>query len=697
MPLFPPPGNTGPLPPVQVRTYTAIPVLDGVEAWIYITNRSAQTYVAPLAGPGVTLTNDMNGNPRVVEAQPIGGWGSGLLTAEEVSGAQGSGYTKLRCHYSGGSIPAQLSGAQVSGFLLFEHEWGWAHTDPSWNPSQQPSIGGFQNSTPFPAYFVPFFKAVAASTTPAVSLGGDTIWNLYFAKPLNWKQAAALAITVTTPMFGGSTNLAFTTILNAHGQPTGLAVTLPFSSKTVTALGTNTIHVTISQSLYYLKADAFTTETLTFIDSDFSVTVGASSDATPPVISSFTQLITTPAPGINGEFYDPTARTFAGQVVFTVVASDTGGSGLGHVELWKDGVQLDAAVTVTGTPGTYSKAYPTATSPHASWTNGVHTMAAKVYDGAGNVTSSTLSFTLANPAFYSVNLQDQVNSGDFTVSAPDSPLPASGGDTTILNPSGSLGGIGAAGLVMDNCQFLAYVDCYVDGVNVGSVAASVAVKQDATKPNLRLFKYSFPTVSNNTNHTIEFHPYWYANQPGTPGQSAGNMGGVLRIPFQAAYSYIRDPYQYCVPLYAPITGDDGVVLRAETLHDGQLVLSKGPNGLCYKPIKNVQRHTAPMVRLTLENGISVVSSDTHPYGVAPATPIPAVLLGPVFEGFLSAQDIQVGMCVEAEDGGYLLVETKTALPPEEVVSFEVEDTHTFYSYGILSHNKGVQQKTGPLT
>lgn len=397
---------------------TFVNILDGVAGSMTLTNKaSGGTYYSSSR----KLLTKSKATEGALLALPITSdastdWHKTATTAEATGTAPD--YT-VKVSYTGSALAAMPNGANPAGWSFIQQPWEvWdaegSGVQTGYVDTQSVGIhygnGVHFHDIPEPRlYFVPNFLFEAASTTPSVVDGTTQVWSLYLAKPLNCNQRPT--ITVTTPMFGGSTTLASTPVYNAYGQLVRVDAVLPLSVSHPSQAA-NTIRVQAPMTLKYLKGNTIVTETIPY-DKTFNVTVSSGTDSTPPVISDVRILSPSDLSG------DPDAakmmyavyNTFVlvgGILALSCTASDAGlsSSGLDRAELWA--APSNDIGTLVGTPekvATYALSgakgpttfrfkWDTATwGSNASGYSGRcggTSLTVKVYDLAGNVSSLDL-------------------------------------------------------------------------------------------------------------------------------------------------------------------------------------------------------------------------------------------------------------------------------------------------------------------
>lgn len=680
VPIAPPPGKHY---PGGIPETAFVPILDGVAARLRLTNNKAGDKGFSCAIPaGKLITKNMAASPAPLEVVSWvpGDQASWHQSCTDVVEDSSGGVRKVLWTYDGSALPAMSTNANPAGWSIQVHPWMIRDLAKGYDGGFDETYWSSGDNSYRMTYvaFVPYFKIVASSTTPAVTDGTDQLWYLYFAKPLNSNQTAALQVYVMTGMFGNLQNLAFTVETNAYGQATALKVTLPMATQHVMFSGAFTINVVVTQNLYYLKGDTFVTEGITLISQEFSVNVTLTADTTAPVISrpmilpkaaataaQQPSILQVQIPGPVGYMDCIAARqTLACDVL------DSGG--LDRVELWVEwgsaAPKLITSASYGGAKGNTHVEIDTQTLPPLGYDNPLGTpqwtrFLFKAYDMAGNVASAYASSPI---------------NGNIGVSTSN---PA----VTLITPLG--GTYTAATGKWDACSgfyarvcapaaFVSKVEFYVDNILqttlIGSQGVPDAQGGLVAWGDVVGYTGSFTGLAAGA-HTLKAivydavpnGPYSMTNthtleQVITVGVTTTGGGG-------------------CVDLNAAIAMANGMMKAAWEVQVGDEVLTRNPitGEFAIKPVGAVMpMGVQPVYRLVAEDGVESTISATHR--------IFEVNSGAYYE----AQDLRPGQVVLLEDGQQAEILEITPSGEREVITFSINDPQNknYFADGVLAHN-----------
>lgn len=665
------------------RGIAYVPILDGVAARLRYTNKGSSDRGFTCALPtGKVVTTNMAAAQAPLAVQPWSPGSSDTWAQSRTSVIEDNsgGVRKILFNYDGGSIPAQSANVNPAGWELFIHPW-LIH-DGSYDNGFEVTYGeGADINVPTAFYvaFVPYFKIVAASTTPSLSDGTDQTWYLYFAKPLNSNQTAALQVTVTTGMFGTVTGLAYTVETNAYGQATALKVTVPMATKHVLASGVYKITVLITQNLYYLKGDNFVTESVILISQEFDVNVSFTVDTAPPTIDRpmiLPKAATTAAqqpsilqvqiPGPVGYMDCIAAR----QTLACDVTEN--GGGLDRVELWvewgSNAPRLITSSSFAGAKGVSHVEIDTQTLPPLGYDNPLGNpqwtrFLFKAYDMAGNVASAYAS----SPINGSTGVQT-------TNPAVVQITPLGGSYNSTTGQWNACTGFYAK--VTAPAAFVSKVEFYVDNIlqttvlgsqgvpdaNGGLVAWGDITGYTGNFAGLTLGTHTLKAIvynavpngpySTQTTHTLEL-----AITLGTTG-----TGGS------------------CVDLNALIAYGNGTTKRAYEVQVGDEVLVRDPitGALAIKPIGQIlPMAIQPCYKIVAEGGIEGICSASHR------------VFEPVSGAFWTVEDLRPGQSILSPENEPKKILEIIPFGDREVLTFAIDDPvhRNYFADGILAHNK----------
>lgn len=664
---------------MQTNTYPSnppstpyIPILDGVAARLRLSNASNGGFECSVA-QGALVTKNMSSRPAPIEATAMGGWAAQCTDIVEDNS---SGTRRLLATYSGAAIPALDTNAYPDGWDIAVHVWGIEDNGvhSGFYPAGVSPYGG---GSAFSVNFVPYFKIQAASTTTTLADGSDQYWYLYLAKPLNYNQRGKLNATATCTGITGNLTVSYDT--NGYGQVTAVKVLLPLGSQHPSTPN-NTLHLQITESLRYLKGDAFVTETITHVNTDYPVTIINSVDTTQPVI---TEARILPVASMDAS-YQSEARQFNAQDQYTGhksaisgnmsirVKGYDAGSGLQKIECWWEGgnSRLFWSFDRDEDPADWD----------LRWKQG----------GVGNIMTSSLwghtDISLgANEGRFLIKFYDkQGNTASRYVDPPHSGNPQSvylctptvwgniypqGGTlNTSTNQWSAITsvGVGCSG----GPAFVSKVEFYLDNVLAATVPGS---STEANPGNYNEIACSYRGVFNVPagSHTIKVIVYDTLNPAHTQEQSwpvsvtaysGGGGGGGGCVDYQAQI------------LMADMTTRPAIEVQVE-----DLVLTRNPitGAFSIKPVGEVLlMGTQPCYRIVGEDGVEGIVSATHRIYV------------PNRNAYFETKDLRMGMDLLRPDGEAVLLRSVEPLGDRPVLTYSIHDgeNKNYFADGTLAHN-----------
>lgn len=692
-PIAPPPPDPVYYQYPSGRGIAYVPILDGVAARLRYTNKGSSDRGFTCSLPtGKVVTTNMAQAPAPLAVQPWSPGSSDAWAQARTSVVEDNtgGVRKILFSYDGGSIPAMSANVNPAGWELFIHPW-LIH-DGSYDNGFEVTYGegaDINIPTAFYVAFVPYFKIVAASTTPAVTDGTDQTWYLYFAKPLNSNQTSALQVTITTGMFGTVTGLAYVVETNAYGQATALRVTLPMATKHVLAAGVYKITVYVTQNLYYLKGDNFVTESVILISQDFDVTVGIGVDTTAPSIAS--PMILPRAAATAAQQPSILQVQIPGPVGYTdcIAARQTlacdvteNGGGLDRVELWvewgSNTPKLITTSTFGGARGVQHVEIDTQTLPPLGYDNPLGTplwtrFLFKAYDMAGNVASAYA----ASPINGNIGVQTS-NPAVMSITPLGGSYTASTGKWNAV--SGFYAKISAPAAFVEKVEF--YVDNVLQATQTGAQGVPDANGALVAWGDIVGYTGNFTGLGAGT-HVLKAIVYNAVPNGPYSVQTTHTLESTITVGTTSGGTG-------CVDLNALITLGNQTTKRAYEVQVGDEVLVRDPltGALAIRPIGHIlPMAVQPCYRIIAEDGIGGICSASHR----------------VFEtssgAFWTVEDLRPGQFILSPSDEPKKILEIIPESPREVITFAIDDpTHrNYFADGILAHNKISQDCVVPGT